>query len=202
MVFTMSCLLPLQTKAQSIVVDPTNIAMETSNFSSELEQMLVQTFHLNMESETVQKMLKGLKKAQEAMTTVSTWVGKVENLKEFYTMTERSINLLAYGKEVIMDDEWWDASAKLNYLTSLIQMTNYNVQRGGEIIMEFTPGSTTAGNMSDAQRLERMDNAKDEMSANIVATENYINQMQWEKSQDIKEELLNDMYSSALYFNY
>lgn len=155
----------IDSKAQMVVTDPSGMANDIAQFSSKIEEIMTQTFYLGEQAVSMQEMLNVSKDVKNALTTVSDYVGKAEDLERFERSIENSISLLKQGKEVIMNTGF-DPSVKLEYITRVMNMVNHNVQLCTQFIKDFTPGNKSAGNLTDAERIELKEDALQTVSDN------------------------------------
>ena len=141
------------------------MANDIEQFASKIEEIMTQTFFLEEQAVSMQEMLNVSKDVKNALTTVSDYVGKAEDLERFERSIENSISLLKQGKEVIMNTGF-DPSVKLEYITRVMNMVNYNIQLCTQFIKDFTPGNKSAGNLTDAERIELKEDAMQTVSDN------------------------------------
>lgn len=191
----------LPVNAQMAVTDPTGMANDISMFIEKMKNSLETTFQIGEQSISVKEMLKISQETMDAITTVSHYVGKVEDLQQFKVAAERSANLLKRGKNVIMNTGY-DPEVKLRYIQSLLNMVNRNIQLCTKYIEDFTPGNKNAGNLTDAERTEMKENALEEVETNNEEVEREIDKMEWLEQMIKIYEQKQEMTRNAMFFNF
>ena len=196
---TLIGILPIN--AQLVVTDPTGMANDIAMFIEKMKNSLETTFQIGEQSISLKEMLKISKETMEALTTVSHYVGKVEDLQQFKVAAERSADLLKRGKEVIMNTGY-DPEVKLRYIQSLLNMVNNNIQLCTRYIEDFTPGNKNAGNLTDAERTEMKEEAMEEVNTNNEELEREIEKIQWIEQMCVIYEQKQRLTRAAMFFSY
>lgn len=192
---------PIKINAQLAVTDPTGMANDIAMFFEKIKGAMEQTFHLGEQSISVQEMLKISKEAMDAITTVSHYVGKVEDLGKFKVAAERSVELLKKGKDIIQNSGY-DPEVKLRYLQSVLNMVHDNIQLCTEYIQDFSPGNKDAGNLTDAERTEMKEQAIEEVEGNNLLIQMKLERIQWEEAMKKEYDKRQEYSLSAMFFNY
>lgn len=198
-VVTLIGILPVN--AQMVVTDPTGMANDISMFIEKMKNSLETTFQIGEQSISLKEMLKISQETMDAITTVSHYVGKVEDLHKFKVAAERSANLLKRGKNVIMNTGY-DPEVKLRYIQRLLNMVNNNIQLCTQYIEDFTPGNKNAGNLTDAERTEMKEEAMEEVNTNNDELEREIEKIQWIEQMIIIYEQKQRFARGAMFFYY
>lgn len=194
-------IIPIQTNAQMAVTDPTGMANDIAMFLEKIKNAMEQTFQLGEQSVSVQEMLKISQEAMDAITTVSHYVGKIEDLQQFKVAAERSADLLKRGKQVIMNTGY-DPEIKLRYIQSLLNMVNDNIQLCTSYIENFTPGNKNAGNFTDAERTELKEEALEEVELNNKEVEYKIEEIKKIEKMQNENDALNKAAYNAMFFKF
>lgn len=198
-VVTLIGILPVN--AQMVVTDPGGMANDIAMFIEKMKNAMEQTFQIGEQSISVKEMLKISKEAMDAITTVSHYVGKVEDLQQFKVAAERSADLLKIGKNVIMNTGY-DPEVKLLYIQSLLNMVNNNIQLCTKYIEDFTPGNKNAGNLTDAERTEMKEEALEEVELNNKAVEYKIEELKKIEEKQKENDALNKAAYNAMFFKF
>ena len=194
-------IVPTQTNAQMAVTDPTGMANDIAMFLEKIKGAMEQTFQLGEQSISVQEMLKISKEAMDAITTVSNYVGKVEDLQKFKDAAQYSAELLKDGKNLIMNSDY-DVEDKLYYMNELLNNVNYNIQLCTQFIQDFSPGNKDAGNLSDAERTEMKEDAIEEVEVNNMEIKMEMDRMQWEEEMKKEYDKRRELSVNAMFFNF
>lgn len=174
---------------------------EIENFFSEIDEAVNQTALFGSQSITAAKMMKNAEEVREALSKVSEYVGKAEDLYEIEQMAEQTITLLTYGQEVIMDDNYLDVNRKLSYMNMLMAAAKSNIERTRVIIQNFQPGAK-AGNMNDADRKKIFEDESEDCREDNVKMITIIENAKTESRVTQRNRYLNHAAMQAMTFDF
>jgi len=138
--------------AQQPIFDAERLFQTAFNFSDEMTESIRQTGMIIDQLDKTHKIYQNWQKVAEKLSVVSEYVGRLEDIEEIYSMIKQTVGLLAYGKDVILDENYLNVNRKLGYVNSLISMSTTNLDNLQNMVRRYSPGSKEGGNMDDGQR--------------------------------------------------
>lgn len=191
----------LKAYSQMIVNDPQSMINDGLMHGENIENTMDQSFEIAEQTINTKEMLKISKESMDALTTVSHYVGKAEDLKKFYDVAKQSAELLKQGKEIIMNSSY-DDETKLWYINRLVKQVNNNIQLCTKYIEDFTPGNKNAGNLTDAERTIMKEDALENVNINNITIQDELNNLLWKEQKMQEYQYRKQMAINAMFFNF
>lgn len=157
--------------AQSVVLDPTRLATETSNFLESFKALLEKGAIAFDKLESVRNVLDKLEEVKSQVEIVSDYIGKGKKIQEIISYSESSVRKMMSIQEEIVNDPYMSTSEKIMYIEDLMDRTIRINEMISATIEDFSSGSKDSGNMNDAERDDMLDDIKLNINSEMIQME-------------------------------
>lgn len=157
--------------AQSVVLDPTRLATETSNFLESFKALLEKGAIAFDKLESVRNVLDKLEEVKSQVEIVSDYIGKGKKIQEIISYSESSVRKMMSIQEEIVNDPYMSTSEKIMYIEDLMDRTIRINEMISATIEDFSSGSKESGNMNDAERDDMLDDIKLNINSEMIQME-------------------------------
>lgn len=167
----LSLIIMTSATAQSVVLDPTRLATETSNFLESFKALLEKGAIAFDKLESVQKVLDNIEDVKKQVEVVSDYIGKGKKMQEIISYSESSVRKMMSIQDQIVKDPYMSTSEKIMYIEDLMDRTIRINEMISATIEDFTSGSKESGNMNDAERDDMLDDIKLNINSEMIQME-------------------------------
>ena len=157
--------------AQSVVLDPTRLATETSNFLESFKALLEKGAIAVDKLESVRNVLDKLEEVKSQVEIVSDYIGKGKKIQEIISYSESSVRKMMSIQDQIVKDPYMSTSEKIMYIEDLMDRTIRINEMISATIEDFSSGSKESGNMNDAERDDMLDDIKLNINSEMIQME-------------------------------
>ncbi|MBR2493555.1 MAG: hypothetical protein IKB64_08910 [Paludibacteraceae bacterium] len=167
----LSLIIMTSATAQSVVLDPTRLATETSNWLESFKSLLESGAIAVDKLQSVQKVLDNIEDVKKQVEVVSDYIGKGKKMQEIISYSESSVRKMMSIQEQIVKDPYMSTSEKIMYIEDLMDRTIRINEMISATIEDFTSGSKESGNMNDAERDDMLDDIKLNINSEMIQME-------------------------------
>ena len=167
----LSLIIMTSATAQSVVLDPTRLATETSNFLESFKALLEKGAIAFDKLESVRNVLDKLEEVKSQVEIVSDYIGKGKKIQEIISYSESSVRKMMSIQEEIVNDPYMSTSEKIMYIEDLMDRTIRINEMISATIEDFSSGSKESGNMNDAERDDMLDDIKLNINSEMIQME-------------------------------
>ena len=167
----LSLIIMTSATAQSVVLDPTRLATETSNFLESFKALLEKGAIAFDKLESVRNVLDKLEEVKSQVEIVSDYIGKGKKIQEIISYSESSVRKMMSFQEEIVNDPYMSTSEKIMYIEDLMDRTIRINEMISATIEDFSSGSKESGNMNDAERDDMLDDIKLNINSEMIQME-------------------------------
>lgn len=167
----LSLIIMTSATAQSVVLDPTRLATETSNFLESFKALLEKGAIAFDKLESVRNVLDKLEEVKSQVEIVSDYIGKGKKIQEIISYSESSVRKMMSIQEEIVNDPYMSTSEKIMYIEDLMDRTIRINEMISATIENFSSGSKESGNMNDAERDDMLDDIKLNINSEMIQME-------------------------------
>ena len=167
----LSLIIMTSATAQSVVLDPTRLATETSNFLESFKALLEKGAIAFDKLESVRNVLDKLEEVKSQVEIVSDYIGKGKKIQEIISYSESSVRKMMSIQEEIVNDPYMSTSEKIMYIEDLMDRTIRINEMISATIEDFSSGSKDSGNMNDAERDDMLDDIKLNINSEMIQME-------------------------------
>ena len=167
----LSLIIMTSATAQSVVLDPTRLATETSNFLESFKALLEKGAIAFDKLESVRNVLDKLEEVKSQVEIVSDYIGKGKKIQEIISYSESSVRKMMSIQEEIVNDPYMSTSEKIMYIEDLMDRTIRINEMISATIEDFSSGSKESGNMNDAERDDMLDVIKLNINSEMIQME-------------------------------
>ena len=160
----LSLIIMTSATAQSVVLDPTRLATETSNFLESFKALLEKGAIAFDKLESVQKVLDNIEDVKKQVEVVSDYIGKGKKMQEIISYSESSIRQMMRMKDEIQNDPYMPISDKIKYIEDLMDRTTRISNMVADAVEMFSSGNKESGNMNDAERDDLQNEVLEELA--------------------------------------
>ena len=167
----LSLIIMTSATAQSVVLDPTRLATETSNFLESFKALLEKGAIAVDKLESVRNVLDKLEEVKSQVEIVSDYIGKGKKIQEIISYSESSVRKMMSIQDQIVKDPYLSTSEKIMYIEDLMDRTIRINEMISATIEDFSSGSKESGNMNDAERDDMLDDIKLNINSEMIQME-------------------------------
>lgn len=167
----LSLIIMTSATAQSVVLDPTRLATETSNFLESFKALLEKGAIAFDKLESVRNVLDKLEEVKSQVEIVSDYIGKGKKIQEIISYSESSVRKMMSIQDQIVKDPYMSTSEKIIYIEDLMDRTIRINEMISATIEDFSSGSKESGNMNDAERDDMLDDIKLNINSEMIQME-------------------------------
>ena len=167
----LSLIIMTSATAQSVVLDPTRLATETSNFLESFKALLEKGAIAVDKLESVRNVLDKLEEVKSQVEIVSDYIGKGKKIQEIISYSESSVRKMMSIQDQIVKDPYMSTSEKIMYIEDLMDRTIRINEMISATIEDFSSGSKESGNMNDAERDDMLDDIKLNINSEMIQME-------------------------------
>lgn len=167
----LSLIIMTSATAQSVVLDPTRLATETSNFLESFKALLEKGAIAFDKLESVRNVLDKLEEVKSQVEIVSDYIGKGKKIQEIISYSESSVRKMMSIQDQIVKDPYMSTSEKIMYIENLMDRTIRINEMISATIEDFSSGSKESGNMNDAERDDMLDDIKLNINSEMIQME-------------------------------
>lgn len=167
----LSLIIMTSATAQSVVLDPTRLATETSNFLESFKALLEKGAIAFDKLESVRNVLDKLEEVKSQVEIVSDYIGKGKKIQEIISYSESSVRKMMSIQDQIVKDPYMSTSEKIMYIEDLMDRTIRINEMISATIEDFSSGSKESGNMNDAERDDMLDDIKLNINSEMIQME-------------------------------
>lgn len=160
----LSLIIMTSATAQSVVLDPTRLATETSNWLESFKSLLESGAIAVDKLQSVQKVLDNIEDVKKQVEVVSDYIGKGKKMQEIISYSESSVRQMMRMKDEIENDPYMPISDKIKYIEDLMDRTTHISNMVSEAVEMFSSGSKESGNMNDAERDDLQNEVLEELA--------------------------------------
>ena len=167
----LSLIIMTSATAQSVVLDPTRLATETSNFLESFKALLEKGAIAVDKLESVRNVVDNLEEVKSQVEIVSDYIGKGKKIQEIISYSESSVRKMMSIQDQIVKDPYMSTSEKIMYIEDLMDRTIRINEMISATIEDFSSGSKESGNMNDAERDDMLDDIKLNINSEMIQME-------------------------------
>lgn len=167
----LSLIIMTSATAQSVVLDPTRLATETSNFLESFKALLEKGAIAFDKLESVRNVLDKLEEVKSQVEIVSDYIGKGKKIQEIISYSESSVRKMMSIQDQIVKDPYMSTSEKIIYIEDLMDRTIRINEMISATIEDFSSGNKESGNMNDAERDDMLDDIKLNINSEMIQME-------------------------------
>lgn len=167
----LSLIIMTSATAQSVVLDPTRLATETSNFLESFKALLEKGAIAFDKLESVRNVLDKLEEVKSQVEIVSDYIGKGKKIQEIISYSESSVRKMMSIQDQIVKDPYMSTSEKIMYIEDLMDRTIRINEMISATIEDFSSGNKESGNMNDAERDDMLDDIKLNINSEMIQME-------------------------------